>query len=347
MEHGIDYPLPVVTSDDVRVIQRYVREGKNLPTTSDTVSKKFPAAPKNLLPEIVKNYSTINSHAASWESVEQAMIQVSAVLVAFSKDLCEYGDEAVEIVRDMEGYKSRKISSLSTEELNAFPSISLDGDDQAKISGLTQTVDYIKKSIVDKKQQSAATLKTLESFQKILIDTIEPWIGSMIRVSNPDALDSEISNIRTQIIKLKDSLTDAEKTKSEMFSGFGGFFSSLLDNLDGSKKRVELSTDIKELISRREVVLEKLTSDNKLKGFFQILYTSMGSLYDVVTPAINTINQLNSHWDTIIYLIDHSSDQFKNYTLLGIFVRKLETLLKNWRTIQNNSTALMNAFRLQ
>lgn len=28
MEHGIDYPIPVVTSDDVRVIQRYVRKVK-------------------------------------------------------------------------------------------------------------------------------------------------------------------------------------------------------------------------------------------------------------------------------------------------------------------------------
>lgn len=342
MEHSIEYPIPVVTNDDVRVIQRYVREGKNIPTTEKDISAAFPSAPEYFISEMKNNYTTIYSHAMSWEQVEQGMIDVSSILVSFAKDICEYGNEAIETIKNMEGYKSRKISSLNSDELNALPRISLDGDDQSDISNLIQTVDYIKSSITDKKRRTTVILKTLETFQKILVTTIEPWIGSMIRRSNPDALSAEISNLRLQLIKQQDALKEAKLGSSKS----SNFLDWMSDHMYDGVYAPKSDEKVKDFVKRIEDLLNKLRTDNSLKGFLETLYTSMGSLYDVVTPAIKTVTQLNAHWDTIILLIDHSSGQFKNYALLGLFVRKLETTINDWQKIRNNSTALMNAFRI-
>ncbi|MGE8099446.1 hypothetical protein [Pseudomonas fluorescens] len=347
MEHGTEYPLPVITSDDVRVIERYVREGKALPVTADDVKKVLPSSPDSLITDVTANYTTIRDHARSWETVQKSMTDISTILIAFSKDVCEYGDDAVTHVKNMEGYKSRKIASLTPQELESFPSISLDGDDQRTIPDLIQTVNYIKKSIIDKKTRSVSALQSLETFKRKLIGEVEPWIGSMIQLSNPDALDTEIANLHREILKLGDSATQVTLKPTFMGTilGFAKDLAVTLSVIERDKK----SATGAQLIKRREDALNQIVSRDKFKGILQTLHISMGSLYDAVTPAINTVTHLHSHWEAVIFLIDDSLSRFRSgadYALLGLFVRKLEALLADWRNVENNSTALINAFRL-
>jgi hypothetical protein len=348
MEYSSEYPLPIVTKDDVRVISRYVSTGKLLPLTAEAVKKEIHNAPEALVTEMVNNYKIINTHAKSWETTQNSMITISSVLVAFSKDIHEYGDDAVEVVKDMDGYKSRKIGSLTEDELISFPSISLDGDDQSQISTLEQTVEYIKNSIRHKKIKSEAALKDLNSFKRTLLDEIEPWIGKMIQISTPDALDTEISDMRRHLIKLSENIAQVQAKPSFMQNvlNFAKEINPILSMLEQTK---DAGKPGGELIKRREDALKKIAEDSKLKGILHTLNIGMGSLYDVVNPAITAVTQLHSHWENIIALIDDSSNQFKtnaNYAYLGLFVRKLEVLLRDWREIENNSTALINAFRL-
>lgn len=348
MEYGLDYPIPIITSDDVRVISRYVSTGKLLPLTAEDVKKEINDAPDTLVAEILDNYNTINTHAKSWEKTQQSMITISAVLVGFSKDIHEYGDEAVKAVENMEGYKSRKIGDLTESELNTLPQISLDGGDQCQISTLEQTVKYIKDSIHEKKRKSSAALVDLDSFKNTLVNTIAPWIGKMIQVSNPDALDTEISNIRRDLIKLAEN-TNQVRAKPSFMQNIMRFAVDVAEIMSLQEQIKSADKPGGELIKRRDDALNKLSKDNKLKGVLQTLNIGMGSLYDVVNPAITATQQLHSHWENILLLIDDSSNQFKtnaNYAYLGLFVRKLKVLLLDWRNIENNATTLMNAFRL-
>jgi len=348
MEYGLDYPIPIITSDDVRVISRYVSTGKLLPLTAEDVKKEINDAPDTLVAEILDNYNTINTHAKSWEKTQQSMITISAVLVGFSKDIHEYGDEAVKAVENMEGYKYRKIGDLTESELNTLPQISLDGGDQCQISTLEQTVKYIKDSIHEKKRKSSAALVDLDSFKNTLVNTIAPWIGKMIQVSNPDALDTEISNIRRDLIKLAEN-TNQVRAKPSFMQNIMSFAVDVAEIMSLQEQIKSADKPGGELIKRRDDALNKLSKDNKLKGVLQTLNIGMGSLYDVVNPAITATQQLHSHWENILLLIDDSSNQFKtnaNYAYLGLFVRKLKVLLLDWRNIENNATTLMNAFRL-
>jgi hypothetical protein len=347
MEYNSDYPLPVITRDDVRVIERYVKEGKSLPVTNDGVKKALSNAAPQLIDEITKNYATIQTHAKSWEPVQNGMIGVSSILEAFSKDFHEYGDEAVTLVETMSGYKTRKISSLSDDELKSFPTISLDGESQINIPKLEDTIANIKKSILDKKRRSTATLESLKSFKSTLTNTIEPWIGSMIQRSNPDALDAEISRLRIELRKLKDTISSANIGSNTNHSFLDNFL--IIPNKDQAKQELNDSLTGAKLIKQREETLNQITSSNTLKGVLQTLFISMGSLYDVVSPAIKTLTQLHSHWEAIITLIDDSSSQFSkntDYAYLGIFVRKLKVMLNDWHNIEVNSAELRNAFRL-
>lgn len=348
MELSADYAIPIVTSDDVRVIQNYVSTAKDLPLTTDGVEKVINNAPATLITEVMNNYKIINAHALSWEKTQNSMITIGSVLIAFSKDIHEYGDEVVVLIKSMEGYKSRKIDDLTTDELNAFPSISLDGNDQSKIATLEQTISYIKDSITQKKQKSIVALADLDSFKKILLGTIEPWIGKMISISNPDALDREISDIVRQLNKLNNDIVQMQVKPSFMHDvlGMARYLSPLAALLVESRKD---GGPGEKFIKRRDEILNKLRNDNQLKAVLHTLYIGMGSLYDVVTPAIKAVIQLHSHWENIIALIDDSSNQFKNktnYAYLGLFVRKLEVLLQDWRSIEDNSTAVRDAFRL-
>lgn len=348
MEYGAEYPVPVVTSDDVRVISRYVSEGKLLPLTADGVKNKINNAPDTLITELVDHYKIINAHANSWEKTQDGMITISSVLVAFSKDIHEYGDEAVELVKNMEGYKSRKISDLSDDELNNFPSISLDGDDERQIPTLTDTVKYIKDSIHEKKRKSTAALADLDSFKNTLINVIDPWLGRMIQASGSDALDTEISNIRRSLNNLAENIaqTQVQPSLTHQLFEFATKINPILRLIEENKTSGKPGGD---LIKRREELLKQIATDNQLKGAMHTLHIGISSLYDVVNPAIKATMQLHSHWENIILLIDDSSNQFKNntsYAYLGLFVRKLEALLTDWRAIEDNSTALMNAFRL-
>jgi len=345
MEYSSDYLIPIVTSDDVRVISRYVSTGKLLPLTPESVKKEIPNAHDALVSEIVTNYKIINTHANSWEKTQYSMLTISSALVNFSYDIHEYGEEAVNIVTSMTGYKSRKISDLTESELSAFPSISLDGDDQGKVSSLEETIKYIKNSINEKKAKSTVALLQLDAFRNTMLNTIEPWVGKMILASNPDALDKEISRLRLQ----KDQLKADEK------KGIDSFYNNLPNQiffpvLNATVKLIKNdNTSIEKLTAELNATIDKLNADNKLKLLLHIVNTSMGSLYDVVNPAIRTIAHLHSHWENIILLIDDSLNQFKrdaNYAYLGLFVRKLEALLRDWRTIEENSAALEDAFRL-
>lgn len=349
MSTQIYLPVPIVTTDDVRVISRYVSTGKLLPLTAEGVKSQINNAPETLVTEIVNHYKIINTHANSWEKTQDSMIKISSVLVAFSKDIHEYGDEAVEIIKNMEGYKSRKIKDLSEAELETLPSISLDGDDQAKLPNLEQTVKYIKTSINEKKQKSILALADLDSFKNVLSYTIEPWIGQMVQVSNPDALDMQISNIRLELNKLSNDIKQINVKPSQMQTlfEFSRFINPLLALLTEGQKK---GTPAADLIKQREEILAKIAGDNQLKGVLHTLYIGMGSLYDVVESAIKAVSQLHSHWENILALIDDALNQFKstaNYAYLGLFVRKLEVLLIDWREIEDNSASLMDAFRLE
>jgi hypothetical protein len=349
MDYGPDYPIPVVTSDDVRVIERYVETGKLLPLTVDGVKKQINNPPDTLVTEIINNYKIINEHAKSWQKTQDSMIIISSVLVAFSKDIHQYGEEAVDIVKNMEGYKSIKTDDLTQCDLSEFPLISLDGDTEHHISTLGETLKYIKDSIDVKKRKSMVALIDLDNFKNKLINTIEPWIGRMVQVSNSDALDTEISRIRRDLIKLADDINQTQ-AKPSLMSDIMGFAKDVANLLSLQEKSKEPGKPGGELIKRREEALYKLLTDNKLKGVLHTLHIGMGSLYDVVNPAIKATMQLHSHWENILSLIDDSSNQFKNntsYAYLGLFVRKFEALLRDWRSIEDNADALVNAFRLQ
>ncbi|WP_434704979.1 hypothetical protein J3P85_03980 [Pseudomonas sp. Z1-12] len=348
MEYGAEYPAPVVTSDDVRVISRYVSEGKLLPLTDAGVKNQINNAPDTLVTELVDHYKIINDHANSWEKVQDGMITIGSVLVAFSQDIHEYGDEAVELVKGMEGYKSRKISELSEDELSGFPTISLDGDDERQMPTLENTVNYIRESISEKKRKSSVALADLDSFKNTLINVIDPWLGRMIQASGPDALDTEISNIRRSLNRLAEDITQTqvEPSFTHKLFDFAVKINPILALMEENKKPGKPGG---ELIKKREELLNKLATDNQLKGVMHKLYIGIGSLYDVVNPAIKATMQLHSHWENILLLIDDSSNQFRNnasYAYLGLFVRKLEALLADWRSIENNSNTVMNAFRL-
>lgn len=349
MEYGPEYPIPVVTSDDVRVIARYVDTGKLLPLTAGDVKKELKDAPDTLITDIVTHYKIINKHALSWEKTQQSMIVVSNALVGFSKDLHQYGDDAVKIIKNMENYQSMKIGDLTEDDLSALPAISLNGGDELKIETLQKTIDYIKESIKEKKLKTSAALTELDTFKRTLINEIQPWVGQMIQISNPDTLDTEISNIHRELNRLA---TDIKQTHTKPSASMDLLeFSPLIRIARAATEEMKASGKTGgELIKRREEAISKLAVDNKLKGVLQILKVGMGSLYDVVNPAIIATMQLHSHWENILLLIDQSSNQFKtnaNYAFLGMFVRRMEALLRNWSSIQENSDALKDAFRLE
>ncbi|MCF5327637.1 alpha-xenorhabdolysin family binary toxin subunit A [Pseudomonas lurida] len=342
MEYSSDYLIPIVTSDDVRVISRYVSTGKLLPLTPESVKKEIPNAHDALVSEIVTNYKIINTHANSWEKTQYSMLTISSALVNFSYDIHEYGEEAVNIVTSMTGYKSRKISELTESELSAFPSISLDGDDQGRVSSLEETIKYIKNSINEKKAKSTVALLQLAAFRNTMLNTLEPWVGKMIQSSNPDLIDTEILKLTLQLNQLKEDRKELIKQ-----SNHESWIQII--SLGIVRKPPTSSNAISDLTQQLTANLVKLTTDKKLKEVLHIVNISMGSLYDVVNPAIRTLAHLHSHWENIILLIDDSLNQFKrdaNYAYLGLFVRKLEALLRDWRTIEENSTALEDAFRL-
>ncbi|MGE8178953.1 hypothetical protein [Pseudomonas fluorescens] len=349
MEYNELSPLPIATDDDVRIIYRYVREGKGLPTTQAGVQSKYKDARPEWLTDITKNFNTINEHAKSWEGVQSNMIEVGGLLVGFAKDLCEYGEEAVNLVKDMDGYRTQKISELTPDQLEQFPSISLDGGDQDKISGLDKTVDYIRKSISEKQSRSATILTELKIFQRTITETIKPWIGSMIRSSNPDTVDMEISYLTSRLTKLKNDIAEAAGAKkntpidTKLIVNFESTYLASTDVM----KLFEIDPVVKDLAQQIENKIALLTKDKQLKGFLQMLHISMVSLYDVVTPAITAVIQLQSHWTATEKLIGHSSAQFRNYKLLGQFVNRMDIMLGNWRTIQQNSAALQDAFRIE
>lgn len=348
MELVSTYPTPIITADDVRVIERYVAEGKLLPLKEDALDKKLTSASSTLAKEIIVNYKIINKSALSWESVENSMIEVSSILVAFADDLTEYGEETVALIKGLDDYKKRKISDMTPAELDSLPPISLDGEDQNDIDDLVKTIQLIKKSSQDKKRKSQAELANLESFKNTLTDTIYPWLGSMIARSNPDDLDDKISRLEIAIRDEKGLLQKALAEKNH--TSLTDIFKLLTMDTDVIIEKLKKSVTVRELRDAIEALIKERAKDNEFKAVLRTLYTSMGSLYDVVTPAIKTVQMLNTHWESIIALIDTALKDIENTsnrTLLGIFVKRMEALLRDWNTIKDNSEAVKSVFRLK
>ena len=63
MTYSDNYPIPVVTENDVFVIERYAREGKALPTTETGVQVKYKDAKPEWLKAVSYTHLTLPTKA--------------------------------------------------------------------------------------------------------------------------------------------------------------------------------------------------------------------------------------------------------------------------------------------
>ncbi|MBV4453145.1 MULTISPECIES: hypothetical protein [Pseudomonas] len=343
MSRSLEYPIPVLTKDDVRVISVYVSEGKNMPITSTSIAQRFPNEPSAWKPEIEAKFKAIYDHANSWDGVKRSMSELSGILDAFADSFISYGDQAVALIKGMKGYESAGIGSLDAGQIASLPAVSIDGGDAQPFLSLTDAVKSLKAAIDSEKIKTHAILSSVDAFKLTLTNVIEPWLGAMIQASNPDNLNVEISNLRLQITQLKDTVkqSKAGSPKPSVTPLLG--LELLLAPLYAAKTDISSHAGVSALSDQLKLKVESLETSVGLRGFITKLHDTMGPLYDAVTPVVNSTAQLHTHWDAVSYEIDNSVHQFTNYSLLGLFVLKMEAALNDWRNIKANSNVLRDA----
>ncbi|MGY2275886.1 MULTISPECIES: hypothetical protein [Pseudomonas] len=343
MSRSLEYPIPVLTKDDVRVINVYVAEGKNIPITPASIAQRFPNEPTAWKPEIEANFKTIYYHANSWDGVKRSMSELSGILEGFADSFILYGEQAVTLIKGMAGYKSAGIDSLDAGQIASLPAVSLDGGDAQPFSSLTNAVTSLKAAINLEKIKTHVILTDVDTFKRTLTGVIEPWLGAMIQASNPDHLNTEISNLRLQITQLKDTVKQgkAGAPKPSVTPLMG--LELLLAPLYAAKSDTSSHAGLSALSDQLKLKVESLETSVGLRGFITKLHDTMGPLYDAVTPVVNSTSQLHTHWDAVKYEIDNSVHQLTSYSVLGLFVLKMEVALNDWRNIKANSHVLRDA----
>jgi hypothetical protein len=342
-----------VTKNDIKKIKDYILTAQSLPRTIADVETQLQAKKTGIVGlepiDIVElNHKVINN-ANSWSDIEYSMKRVGGSLATFSEDLENFGQEIIDAITTMPGYLNYlgTISTLTEDEINSLPPLEIGTAEKNRFASIQESLVFIADSIDEKKINSQDVMMRLQYFKAELNNTVAPGIGSKMKLANNNEINRQITDLNLAIDKAQARLDEKiREAEPNFFEHFLAFMSPYPQGVYQTLELFEIK-NIAPLREQRDQLVEQVKQKNILAGTLLQLHTDLDSLLIYVDGAIQSTSQLETIWVSISEYIDASKNKvmgMHDFLTLRAFVSSLRVVLKNWKTIQTNSNALIAAF---
>ncbi|WP_460368241.1 alpha-xenorhabdolysin family binary toxin subunit A [Pseudomonas sp. Tul1A2] len=342
-----------ITKNDIKKIKDYIATAQSLPRSIADIEKQLQAKNTGIVGlepfDIVElNHKVINN-ANSWGDIEYAMKRVGGSLAAFSEDLENFGQEIIDAITTMPGYLNYlgTISTLTEDEINSLPPLEIGKTEKNRFGSIQESLVFIADSIDEKKLNSQDVILRLQYFKAELNNIVAPGIGSKMKLANNNEINRQITDLNLAIDKAQARLDEKiREAEPNFFEHFLAFISPYPRGVYQTLELFEIK-NIAPLREQRDQLVEQVKQKDILAGTLLQLHTDLDSLLIYVDGAIQSTSQLETVWVSISEYINSSKNKvmgMHDFLTLRSFVSSLRVVLKNWKTIQTNSNALIAAF---
>ncbi|TMU78717.1 hypothetical protein FGA82_15875 [Pseudomonas fluorescens] len=342
-----------ITKNDIKKIKDYISTAQSLPRTIADVETQLQVKHTGIVGlepfDVVElNHKVINN-ANAWGDIEYSMKRVGGSLAAFSEDLENFGQEIIDAIATMPGYLNYlgTISTLTEDEINSLPPLEIGKSEKNRFGSIQESLLFIADSIDEKKLNSQDVILRLQYFKAELNNIVAPGIGSKMKLANNNEINRQITDLNLAIDKAQARLDEKiREAEPNFFEHFLAFVSPYPKGVYQTLELFEIK-NIAPLREQRDQLVEQVKQKDILAGTLLQLHADLDSLLIYVDGAIQSTSQLETVWVTISEYIDSSKNKvmgMHDFLTLRSFVSSLRVVLKNWKTIQNNSNALIAAF---
>ncbi|MFJ2283689.1 alpha-xenorhabdolysin family binary toxin subunit A [Pseudomonas sp. NPDC087803] len=347
---------PLVTKDDIRKIKNYISAAKALPRDIEDVEKQLKTKHTGIvgleLFDIVElNHSIINN-AQSWTDIEYSMKRVAGSLATFSEDLEGFGQDIIQAIVTMPGYINYlgTLDTLSEEEINSLPPLEIGKNDKQRFGSIQESLAFIARSIEEKKLSSRDVNERLKYFKSELNDKVAIKIGEKLKLAADAQINRQLTALNAAIDLAQQRIDEkTRETNPDFFDHIFGFIVAYTGGGPAWYRHVELEQAIhlRPLIEQRDALAEQVKHKNILAGTLMEFQSGLSSMSIYVEGAILSTSHLETLWISITDYINASQNKvmgMHEFLTLRSFVSSFRVVLKNWKTVQNNSNQLISAF---
>jgi hypothetical protein len=338
-----------VTSEDVRKVRDYVREGLFLPIDDKGVEEKFDSINVGYSIEgistidLKNEFKAIRMHAGQWSMIEKQIRESIAELTTFSDDLSTYAQPALDEIKAMDGYKkyTLRMSEIGKNQIDKLV-FAVESSYQTKqYLVVPDYVEAIAESIRTKKDSAGKVKLSLEYFKREA-ERVEGELGAMLNKASTREVTEELRVINVNLRQLAD---DIEGKKSLVSFDLMNFVTSLNGRMTAAqwKQYFDIAGP---LIQEQARKLNRKMELDKLSGSLENIRVNVSSLKVFALGAWEGITQIDNLWSATITEIDESKqllDKPDHWKLLFQFVIKMEEVISRWVAIKKDMGSLSKA----
>lgn len=349
-------PGLIITNEDVRQIQAYIKTGLALPVDVQHVRRllgDYDSGIKGLEPEAIRDlYQVIQSHCQSWAPLEAGMKQVGGDLNVFAGNMVVTAQQIVEYVKALESYQSLKVDDLTPAQIAQLPPVALVPGEENKLPVLVELFDELRGYLSDHSASTTQLKGGVSVFKDMLKLVIAPNVSGKVKLASSDATTDEVVRLNQELTQLTERI-DQKADEYSTYVGYawiGVWWGPVGVAITGSIYGVKAETVRKEknaLIETKRGVEKQLMELNRLLGLLRTLETDLEELEGRISGATSGLANLESWWVLTAQLVDSSRDRVKqlnNATYLAILVSRFSVIASNWTDIRKQSLDLLTAF---
>ncbi|GFM67891.1 alpha-xenorhabdolysin family binary toxin subunit A [Pseudomonas cichorii] len=359
-------PGLILTKQQIINLKQYELIGLSLPTELSQVVTYLgysSGAGAGLEPEdFLKSFILVHSHARRWGPLRMEVQAVGSKLKVFAGQMQVYGKDMEDIYSDIKGGKIveqfnirtlEDVKRLKLELGDKFPGIELSESDKE----ITQDVGFFLGEILRKvkeSQEDAESIKReLDKFGLDLSLYVAPEIQRKVTTIDNSSLPNEVIRLNESIERRAKDIDEKNKEYKAAVERSLGSVGKL--NIVGLALGIYFGVEAEDarktrnnLIAEQNRAIEELQLKNTILGSLNRVKFDLQNLVTVVIDADIATQNLITVWNKLFLFIDESakvSADIKDALSLRIFMSRFRQVVKPWKTIEQDSDALLDVFK--
>nr|ELR5113121.1 alpha-xenorhabdolysin family binary toxin subunit A [Providencia stuartii] len=358
----------IFTQLDLINIHKYINFALTLPTSSHDILSWFKISSSANFPleisHLTNTIQLINSHAKTWDNVEQQVKQQVINLSLTSRNIVQTGNQIVDYINHMPIVQqiANSLDELSAEELR---NIRYQNDDQQIATELLSILGFIKDDILNQADKTSKIKNIISDFRVHIIggnlsnnqevDSLLFKIKSIyMQLDSTDDTHTE-SNLIEKISALKHEVMILEKEYKHFvklsFTGLAGGLIGLIitGGIFGSQAE-KVRHRKNGLINQISELNEQINRDRFMKKTILDIQINLQKIEGHFKDARLAIDHLDYMWLVILTEINQSIETFSridNAENLLKFIARFKKIITAWVSVQIYADQLVELFDVQ
>lgn len=359
-------PGLILTQQQIVNLKKYELVGLSLPIEIEAVIAYLGysnGAGAGLEPDdFLKSFTLVHNHAKRWNPLRTQLLAVGSKLKVFAGQMLIYGDSMEEVYKDIksgeviEKFDIRNLEDvkrLKREQGDLFPGIELSPADKETARDIGFYLDEILRKVKESHDDAQGIKEELDKFGLDLARYVAPEIQRKVVAIDNSSLPADVAKLTQDIERRAKDIDEKNKEYKAAVERSLGSISKF--NVVGLALSIYFGVEAEsvrkarnELINQQEKDINELQLKNKILGSLNRVKFDLQNLVTVVIDADVATKNLITVWNKLSIFIEESakaSSEITDALSLRIFMNRFRRVVEPWKTIQQDSDALLDVFK--